>query len=295
MKLFLVCLICLLGIQNYIFSHVSEQINSIPEEDRKILESLFYSLFNRDHFAYTLFGDKPISLAKTSALTPWENILCGCKAEGALYFQWEIWKKHQTIFAIKNYLLIEDLTTKSNDKTIVLINKRCFVDTVNKHLMTFKEYLGSQITAQRLLDQIEAEHKFIATIKDHEILWGILLGYGAHNAAMYHRRKELSPFFQEKNSWEQFNFECAFQLPPTPERHFDSTEEEWRFLNNKLQVCGDYGFSLLFIQSPHFVADLEHKETHVLINNYKVQREKISEIYAKGDFLEITLSQLSSF
>jgi hypothetical protein len=57
---------------------------------------------------------------------------------------------------------------------------------------------------------------------------------------------------------------------------------------------GDYKYSPLMIQSVHFVADHTHPETIALQQKYREQRGKISAIYAKGNFLEITLTQLTS-
>jgi hypothetical protein len=56
----------------------------------------------------------------------------------------------------------------------------------------------------------------------------------------------------------------------------------------------DYKHPLLFVQLPHFVADLESDETKQLREKYLQQRRKICEIYRDGDFLEITLRRLTS-
>ncbi len=48
----------LIGNQN-----VREILNNIPKNEKEALEELFYNLFDRNNFSYSLFGDKPMSLA----------------------------------------------------------------------------------------------------------------------------------------------------------------------------------------------------------------------------------------
>ena len=47
------------------------------------------------------------------------------------------------------------------------------------------------------------------------------------------------------------------------------------------------------VQSIHLMADPKHPETLFLKQKYEKLRGKISSIYAQGDFLEITLNQIS--
>lgn len=65
---------------------------------------------------------------------------------------------------------------------------------VSKHLNIFKEKLGSNLTPETLLKKIEDTRKFASIIKNDEVLWGILLGYGVHNAKLYDRKYRLERF-----------------------------------------------------------------------------------------------------
>ena len=268
--------------------NTKEILSKIPQSDRDVLESLFYQMMNNSHFSYTLFGDKPISLSGDFTLTPYGNILwakfqCG----GVFWKNWEIWEKHQDDFLIKNYLFIKE-PSSSNATDIIFINKKQFIKIVDKHLDIFKARLRRSLTGRSLLDEVEEKRKFASIIQNDEVLWGVLLGYGLHNAQLYDERSKLEKFIHSE------------ELPkipekiPTPRKNFTSIEEEYNFLNSQLQFFGEHTYSPLIASPVHFVADNSHPETKDLEKKYKALRGRISALYAKGDFLEITLSALTS-
>lgn len=134
----------------------------------------------------------------------------------------------------------------------------------------FERVLDQKINAKKFLNDIEiGKISFVDSIQNNEMLWGILLGYGRHNASLYNRRERQ--YFK------------AMIL----------SDVALRKSKIKLKPCGDYNYSPLIMGSVHFASDPEHPETRSLEKKYKVLRGKISSIYAKGDFLEITLSQLT--
>ncbi len=165
-------------------------LEEIKPEDRSTLCSLFNSLIN-DHFAYTLFGDKPVSLAARFMLTPWENTIEGIQCSGVFWKKWKVWEQYKHLFPIKNFLLIKELSRNRNFKilNVLIINKIEFIKTVNKHLPLFESILGRKIIPEELLKDIESNKlSFIDSIDDNQMLWGILLGYGKHNAMLYNQR-----------------------------------------------------------------------------------------------------------
>ena len=265
-------------------------LSKIPQSDRDALVSIFYRMMHADNLSYTLFGDKPISLSGDFNLTPYGNILwakfqCG----GVFWKNWEIWEKHQNDFLIKNYLFIKEPSINSSDVTnIIFINKRQFIKIVDKHLDIFKDRLRRNLTGKSLLHEVEEKRKFASIIHNDEVLWGVLLGYGLHNAQLYNERLKLEKFI---------NIEELPKIPekkPSPRKNFTSIEEEYNFLNSQLEFFGEQTYSPLIASPIHFVADSSHPETKDLEKKYKALRERISAIYAKGDFLEITLSALTS-
>lgn len=269
---------------------VKDILSKIPSNDREALESLFYRMMNNDHFNYTLFGDKPISLSGDFNLTPYENILwarqrCG----GAFWKNWEIWEQYQNFFPLKNYLFIKEPSINSpHVVNIIFINKKQFIEKINQYLDVFQESLKRNVTGESLLIEIEEKKRFAPIIKNDELLWGILLGYGVHNAALYSERLKLEQFI---------NFEDLPKIPekkPSSQGKFSCIEEEYEYLTSKLKFFGEYSYSPLIARSVHFVADLNHPETKALEKKYTQLRSKISAIYAQGNFLEIALSKLTS-
>lgn len=271
----------------HLFSNqnVREFLNAIPKSDREGLENLFKSLFNRENFCYTLFGDKPMSLTQYLT-TSFDRD--GIPSNKGLRFQkrWELWKKYAHVFPMKHYLLVESPIDYEGTRQIFFVNKRLFIDKVDEHLDLFQEALGQEIEGTILLEKIEQEPKLLSFFDHSPLLLGVLLGYGKHNAWLFAKRDKLSPFVYRK------------ELPkipvkiPSPSEGFPSLQEEFNSYFSILTLFGDPGYSPLVIHSVHFAADHQHPETMILREKYRRMRGEISAIYASGNFLEITLSKL---
>jgi hypothetical protein len=258
-------------------------LSNIPENDRELIYSLFHYLV-RDQFAYTLFADKPISLSGNFTITPMNNILCGFRCGGCFWHEWEIWNKYKDNFKITNYILFDENYEDSKDnRFVVLINKKAFINIIKEHNDVFDEILGKHIQAENLLRDIELKRiSFQGAIKNNELLWGILLGYGEHNAKLYAERdKFLNLKDLEKRT-----------VVPLSVEELNKVDEKIKSLNQQLQPFGEHHYLPLISDDVYFVADPEHPETKALEKKYQKFRGRISVIYSKGDFLEITLSKL---
>jgi hypothetical protein len=260
-------------------------LSNIPEDDERFIYSLF-DYFIRDHFAYTLFSDKPISLSGDFTITPTNHILYGSRCGGCFWHEWKTWNKYKNNFTITNYILFDEPSeTFKDDRIVVLINKKAFINAIKKHSDVFDEILGQHIQAENLLRAIESKQvSFQRAIKNNELLWGILLGYGEHNAKLYAEREEFYKLkgLQGKN------------ILPISTSEMDKIDEKINSLNKRLQPFGEHYYLPLISDAVYFVADPEHSETQALEKKYRKLRGRISAIYAKGDFLEITLSKLTS-
>lgn len=267
-KIIIICLYFIF--LNKALASSRDALNSIPQEDQEALRQLFRYL-NDDHFAYTLFGDKPVSLSGDFTITPWENVLERMRCGGRFWQKWEVWEKYKHLFPIKNYLLVKEDSHFQDSQNIILINKQEFIKIVNQHLALFERVLDRKINPEQMLKDIElGKISFIDNIDNNQMLWGILLGYGKHNAAQYNKKNR-----------EYFNARALSDAP-------------LKYSTIKLDPFGEYDYSLLMMGSIHFAADLNHPETIALEKKYKELRAKISAIYAQGNFLEITLAQLTS-
>jgi hypothetical protein len=256
-------------------------LSLISEKDQETIRSLFYTLVISDHFAYTLFGNKPVSLSGDFTITPINNTLIGCSSGGCFWNKWRVWNQYRNLFEINNYILIDEPSEIYKDiHFVVLINKKLFIKTVKENSSLFKKILHSPINPEKMLEDIESNRlSFQQSIKNHELLWGILLGYGKHNAKLYSDRHELLKLKKG-----------GLNSPLS----FNEIEKKIDDLNQKLQPFGDHHYSPLILHSVHCVADPSHSETIQLKQIYHKWRGKISAIYAKGDFLTITLSQLTA-
>lgn len=242
-------------------------MDEIPSDNRSYLCSIF-SILIEDHFAYTLFGDKPVSLSAHFLITPWENIIERTSSDDYLFWKkWKVWEHYQKCFHFKNFLLIREDNKNSHWKisNIILINKNEFVKTVEKHKKLFEVVLNKTINSRDMLQKIEeGKISFVDSINNNQMLWGILLGYGLHNAALYNKK----------------------------DREYINLGDFDKYSLITLKSVGDYQYSPLLIGSIHFAGDLEHQETKLLLKKYQKLRGKISQLYSKGDLLKITLSKL---
>jgi hypothetical protein len=284
-------ILLIIPILNYA-QDVKSILSLMPSKDKEALTRLFYWMMHTENLSYTLFGDKPVSLSGDfieSAVTPLEILMGKSKYFGSFEKNWQIWEKYEEYFLIENYLLIKEPSiTVSNTINVVLINKKEFINIVNQHIDIFKQKLGRDLIAENLLKKIESGHQFASTIRNDEVLWGILLGYGIHNAKLYDKKYKLERFIY---------FDEFPKLPikkPSPSQNFSSIEEELDFLKSKIKPFGEYGYSPIIQNPVHFMVDPGHPETKALKKKYQSLRSKISAIYARGDFLEITFSKLTS-
>lgn len=263
--------------------NVDEFLNSLPTDDKEQITLLFNDLFLTDNFAYTLFGDKPVSLSGDFIITPWSNTIIGMRQGGCFWKKWNIWKKYRKNLKIKNFLFLEELYSASNGEIcwILFINKKSFEKTIRKHQKVFDTTLGRHVDPVKLLQELESgKISLQSAINHNEFLLGILLGYGQHNPNLYQRRNELEGHGIVNRL-----------LNPMPEK-FSSKEEEIYYIYSVLQSFGEYGYSPLVIKSIHFSADPSHPETIALNKKYTFSRGKISSIYANGDLLKTTLDNL---
>lgn len=250
---------------------LSSQLDQLPKEDRATLESLFKFIFKTDHGAYTLFGDKPVSLSGDFTLTPWENTIEGMRCGGLFWKKWAVWETYKHMFPFTHYLMLREPAKGSSIHYVIVINKKEFIKIFNENLNLFQTVLDEKITPEEFLSNIEKEKKtFVESIHDNQLLWGILLGYGKHNSGLYNKRDR--PYFNT-----MLLSSIAIERSKI-----------------KLQSIGDYDYSPVIMESVHFVGERNHPETLALQKKYRELRGRISEIYSKGDFLEITLRQLTT-
>jgi len=266
------------------FSTPKTQIlKKIPKDDLVFLDFFLRYLFLEEDFIYVLFGDKAMGVSGYFNPYRAENFLVSQNIllwnlnvkKGA-----EIFRKYQHLFSMKNCQML--FIEKEDETEIVFINKKNFSRTFNKHQRDFQTILGSRISSKKLLRQMIDEKDVMgSTLHEHEGLLGILLGYGKHNAWMFHRRNELH------RALHQFSL-SSIRLHPS--MGFASIEEELKTIEDALQLFTNKQSSpLVFLRLPTFMADAEASETKKLKKKYIKQRKHIADIYNKDSNFLITI------
>lgn len=256
--------------------HAHASLEQISPNDQVVLTEFFRKLLCP--FAYTLFGDKPVSTECFEINKESPDILRRPSYEG-----YRTWKKYVHLFPSKNYLFLFYEDIEDNYCEITLVNKQAVREAFEQNREKFIDVLGPKMDAEKLLDMIVQKKSLWKTpFRYREDLIGILLGFGKINAELFQKRNEIlgkGPVIKKKRT------------EPSP--GYASIDEELEALNTTLRVSNFTGkASLKYINLPGFVKDCNHPETQALIRKYKAQRKNITKRYSKGNILEVTLQQL---
>lgn len=178
-------LICLIV---FIFSSsftISKNLASIPEKDLNNIRFFFSHLVHDTPAPYTLFGDKPISIIECP-ITKNPFFISHSSKVCMLHKSFEIWKKYSHLFPSKNYCFVENHEFDKGRYCIVLINKQSCLEIIEKNLSLFHEILEEKLKASEILRCIESSNDLFQTLKYHQGLLGLLLGFGKNNAFAFH-------------------------------------------------------------------------------------------------------------
>jgi hypothetical protein len=171
---------------------------------------------------------------------------------------WEVWQKYEHLFLLKGFSIIHyPCPSIPGYIEVAIINHRNFIQVVNKHLSDFQTLLGEKLSPQYILEQyIKGEGNIFNRIRNHDGLFGTILGFGRENA------------------WEFMKRSGGQSL-----KSFLETEPK----------------DTLHIFPPLFAVIPDSYETKELREKYERERPKIDLIYQKEDFLEIVLTKLMGY
>lgn len=274
-------------------SNLISTLQTIPKHDLYEIKKLFQILFKEGEFAYTLYSDKPMSMSDhllneveqfnfIDLLSLKENCLniFSHNNEPHRHFleRWKTWKKYCELFPFKNFCLIEGKIF--NQHRVFFINLQSFHEVVNKHITFFKKAMNMDIDSEKLFTElIHNEKDILDLLCNRTDLLGILLGYGRHNARLYHIREELE---------ELIYFQQLLLIETTEER------KKLEKIQSRLKSFHDHdSFIIASTNRVMFAADPNHLETRYLREKYDRINRKIDAIYETDDWFEQTLIQLS--
>lgn len=177
------------------------------------LESFFRMLFVKSEWGYTLFGSKPMSFYDYFTKPPKEFIIHSDFSDPKLEKHFLTLEKYKHLFRSNHFLILDQpliskkFPTSGYVRDLILINKKAFLQTVQANDSLFKARLAGYSTPQALLAEIESGKPLLTDVlNEDELLIGILLGYGAHNAQLYAQEEHLTAFSPD-------NFPYMIRLP----------------------------------------------------------------------------------
>lgn len=277
------CLLCYFSGQKLTTLKIgSNSVITLPVKDKKRLEYLFRELVDHDCFAYTLIGDKPMSLG--AYLDPFSSLNVSLIFQSLtprnlqMYFAWKTWLKYQRFFAEIDYMLwAEPNPWIEGGKLIIFVNKKNMNALVHEYEEDFQNVLHIQnLDGEQLLLQIKNRPFFSDTLKCHEALIGMLLGYGRINAWLFWNKMQGEKVLIS-SVWEQEIQDRALEK---------LTFWNLLFENQKTELS-----STMFY--PTFMGDPASQETEQIKALFRGNRDRIIEYYKNKDFLESTLALLS--
>jgi hypothetical protein len=242
-------------VSSYSTNTFLKNIDCISTEDRVCIENFFRYIVYETPAAFTLFGDKPISIIEIDV---WTNpyYFTDSAVSYELRRNFSKWKKYAHLFPSKKYVFVENDIFDRSRFCILLINQEACLKIIKEHLLLFQENINEKISAEEILNRITSSSRLFDTLCSHQGLLGILLGFGKNNAFAFH----------------------------------DIYERHLPFRTLKL-FSEESGEPLLAFNKLNFAVIDGDPENSYLKKKYDDQRKKLCEIYRNGDFLEITLKK----
>lgn len=170
---------------------VKSTLEKIPARDRIVLDEFFQTLM-RDHtFAYTLFGNKPVSVADYAKFED--------KDYAQLSFErgWEAWQQYAYLFPSPCFVLKKEVTDGIHQiESIWIFNKNNVLKNIDQ-----------------LMPGVNSD-EFVSSFLSSELTWmfcqnntllGTLFGYGEENALCFN--DESSKYYIQHGSKHRRGFE----------------------------------------------------------------------------------------
>lgn len=292
---------------------IKKNISIIPLEDQEKLKAFFTILIKDHNFAYTLFGEKPCSIAGYMKASEFHDGLVPLTYfESSIFDEgWKSWCKYLHLFPSDNFVMKLIIYEGSPQyRSILIINKKAMLAVLKTHKKTIQKHLQVSLNENEILTKIIEDDKL--WLSSSPTIEGILLGFGEPNSNLFEKCRELSLFIN-KNSYPPFKCHwnklselgllfvqgySSKELEPISDsfNNFTQTTSSIDELNNLTQTRQIFELrgSDQFLEdfhSPVFVIVPNSSETESLYKIYAENREKISKAYQGKPFIETTLNQ----
>ena len=255
----------------------AEHILSLSVKDKKRLFHFFWQLFVEDNFAYPLVSTKPIAWACFKNPFPFIDSFTFYDSlknhNQTLRLGWRTWEKYKHLFP--SVAFWAEASKRHPGITYVLIaNKQNLNEVVVKNKKDFELVLGHEIIDGAQLFEEALNHSLIDdTLKAHQALLGIVLGYGRDNSWDFLKGIETHHFLS-----------CVWD-EDTKQRQIIRIRE----------VATDLETLIRILSCPSFAGHPHTEESLALKKEYLLASERLASYYKNRDFLEATLSLLAGF
>ena len=137
-------------------------------------------------------------------------------------------QKYEHLFPLKTYTLVKIGSCFSDHiAAVFLIHKRRLLKVLRNNFIDFQRVFPQFESSEYLLNAMLADPSILRQICDrHDLLLGIILGFGKDNAALFERKKEINAFLSPHQFYS--NGPCSEKpfLRPIPRPGFATLEEE---------------------------------------------------------------------
>ncbi len=250
-----------------------EILAAIPEADRNLLDSFLRELV-RDKFAFTLFGNKPVST------------FTGLAAPGLNEYQagWDAFTRNRTCFPDTYF----SLRLHSDDERYGwrLINKEACRQIFKANDKIIARIMGQAIDIEKLLPRMEEASLMVNALADSITLAGLFFGHGLRNSLFYEYAYHLR--YSDKEQAEKQR-DLLVELGEDPARV--SELKNWRRgiwqpsddTRAESPLLDPYDLSVKLQSFSGFPDDLE---TKALIRSYILRLPELNQICQSEKFLE---------
>lgn len=264
---------------------LSNKRYNLTSKEHENLTHFFKELLLEHGGAYTLFGDKPVTIEdirdyNEEDFKKLNEYLKNHPEIPVLYVDrkidetWKDWQRLASNFELTNYILAEINPIDFPEKTslLVFINIKNTILILQKHYDDFKRVVGHDFNPVEVVFELKnGKQEFWDKVLYHYALCGILLGYGYENAWLFewYMSRKNNPFLNN------------LQKNTTPSDNSDP------------RVKADCYLDKTPFRMPIFSC-LDKKRSNKLIKKYSKTRKEIARYYKNHDFLEVTLNKLTS-
>lgn len=287
-----------------LFAQENEFTLVMSEQDERSLKEFVHALFFGSQGGYVLYGDKPVCTEHYTTAYSGGLFSVGHHFYSSLSEGMRVWKKLGLSCESPQFLFVsKQRDPEGLDTRLLVINKEAFKRVFEEHAVFFRYHLGSQLTAEQLLNElVYGQEDFFSILKHDNVLIGLLLGFGMENALVVSRTENMRDalFKETKNKFSivnhlpfvksQGDFSPPFKSSLLkPSIGFSSLEEEIQTLEKQTRFASialeKYAPQITFGR----VSDSPYNMG--LVGRYEETQLKLIHLLDQPDYLEAVLSQ----